>query len=684
MTVSKDLRLGVGGADLMTHTITESAMNITATFRLADDFVAPYSTRTPPFGFNGLGALAYLRTYSRMKSDGTQERWHETVRRVVEGTYRMQERWVKQNRLPWNARKAQRSAQEMYDRMFTMKFLPPGRGLWAMGSELTESRGMYAALLNCAFASTSTIQRDLSEPFVFLMEASMLGIGVGFDTVGANQITVHESVSVVLGEEYVIPDTREGWVESVRLLLDSYLMPGHQQPVFDYSLIRAAGAPIKGFGGVAAGPEPLMQLHAAIAGVLDARVGCTMSSRDITDIMNLIGKCVVAGNVRRTAEIAFGAVDDETFLDLKNYRVNPERKEFGWTSNNSVFAEVGMDYTSAAARVAINGEPGFVWLDNLRAYGRMDDPADFADFRLAGTNPCGEQGLESYECCNLVETFPNNHDSLEDYERTLKFAYLFSKTVTLGTTPWARTNQIMLRNRRIGLSQSGIQQFIAKHGMETYRQWCESGYETVRRYDGIYSDWMGVPRSIKVTSVKPSGTVSLLAGATPGMHWPESKHYIRRMRLSKYSDLLPTLAAAGYNIEPAVGSEETTVVIEVPVEVPGDVRTIAQVPMWEQLEMAALVQGAWSDNAVSCTVTFDPVTEGPQIARALNYYQYRLKGVSFLPRVAKGAYEQMPYEEITEAQFHELSAKLTPLNFQNTHETAEAERFCDSSSCSLV
>jgi ribonucleoside-triphosphate reductase len=650
-------------------------------FTLNDAFVASYGEKTPPFGFNGLGELVYLRTYSRIKEDGTQEQWHETVRRVVEGCYTMQKRWITDHNLGWSDRKAQRSAQEMYDRIWNMKFLPPGRGLWAMGSSLTMEKDLYAALNNCAFVSTENLEKDLSEPFTFLMDASMLGIGVGFDTKGAGKLTI--TAPQADEKTMVIPDTREGWVDSIKLLLESYFLPDSATVVFDYSQIRPAGQPIKGFGGVSSGPDPLEQLHKDIRAVLDQSAGKPISVTNIVDIMNLIGKCVVAGNVRRTAEIAFGAPDSQEFLDLKNYEVNPHRASYGWTSNNSIYAEIGMDYTEAAKRIKYNGEPGFAWLSNMREYSRMDELPDNKDYRVAGANPCVEQSLESYELCCLVETFPANHETLEDYGRTLKFAYLYAKTVTLGKTPWAKTNRVLLRNRRIGLSQSGIQQAIAKLGIQHYRVWCDMGYETVRYYDDVYSEWLAIPKSVKTTSVKPSGSVSLLAGATPGMHWPESKTYIRRMRLSKYSDLIAPLQAAGYKLEPAVGSEDSTMVVEIPVKIEEDIRTAAEVSMWEQLAMAAFLQRYWSDNQVSATITFNPETEGDQIANALNYYQYQLKGISFLPRVDYGAYPQMPYEAIDEATYQARKAELKPLHFGATHEAAEQEKFCSNDSCTI-
>jgi hypothetical protein len=149
--------------------------------------------------------------------------------------------------------------------------------------------------------------------------------------------------------------------------------------------------------------------------LLEQRKGNTITSRDIVDIMNIIGKCVVAGNIRRVAEIALGEANDTSFIDLKNYDKNPDRMEFGWVSNNSIFAELGMNYKQVADSIVKNGEPGLCWLDNMRSYGRMGEPKDYRDARASGGNPCLEQTLESHEMCCLVETFPNNHVTYEEF-----------------------------------------------------------------------------------------------------------------------------------------------------------------------------------------------------------------------------------------------------------------------------
>ena len=660
-------------------------------FGLEPTFLQEFRSIKPPFGYNGLGEVVYRRTYSRPTANGMED-WCDTVARVVNGTFNLQKNWIEQHNLGWSEEKAQKSAQDMYRRMFEMKFLPPGRGLWAMGSPLTESKGMFAALNNCAFVSTMNLKDDPSKPFTFLMDASMLGVGVGFDTLGAGTLQVQSPWSPGEGEVpnvYVIPDSREGWVSSVQMLIDSYLADitttsSRRIIDFDYSQIRAAGQPIQGFGGKSSGPAPLKELHDTLRMLLNRDVGKLVSSTLIVDMFNVIGRSVVAGNVRQTAEIAFGKFDDTEFLELKDYEKNPERISWGWTSNNSIFAELGMDYAQLCKSIQLNGEPGLAFLENMRQFSRMDNMPDGKDHRAMGGNPCLEQTLESMELCCLVETFPARASSLEDYLETLKCAFLYAKSVTLASTHWPESNRVMLRNRRVGTSMSGIAQFISEHGIHALRNWSRQGYETLKEVDASLSDWLAVPRSIKITSIKPSGTVSLLAGATPGMHYPESRYYIRRMRLSARSELLAPLQAAGYSVEPCANSPEETMVVSFPIDMGGSIRTASSVSMWEQLSLAAFLQEHWADNQVSCTVTFDPETEGPHLESALNYFQYSLKGVSFLPRLPSGAYPQMPYEAIDVDTFLRMQKDLKPLDFAAVKQVdTQIEKFCDSESCTV-
>ena len=667
-------------------------------FRLSEDFVNKYNNTTAPFGFsdagsNSLGEVTFIRTYSRVKEDGTKERWHEVCRRVIEGMYSVQKNHAKDNRLPWNDNKAQKSAQEAFQRMFELKWTPPGRGLWAFGTPMTMEKRNSASLQNCAMVSTRDIDRnDPGALFAWVMDALMLGIGVGFDTIGQDkQMPIYapsEPASI-----YEIPDTREGWVESVRLLINSFLRQNQPIQEFNYDLIRPLGAPIKGFGGVASGPAPLIDLHTRIRNVIGSRAGEVLDSRAIVDIVNLIGTCVVSGNVRRSATLALGSPGDTGFINLKNPEVFPERNSYdpekpgwAWMSNNSIAAEVGTKYEDYVDLIADNGEPGFIWLDVARNFGRLADPADGKDSRIMGFNPCAEQPLESYELCTLVEVHLNRHESKEDFLKTLKFAYLYGKTVTLMPTHWQQTNGIMQRNRRIGTSLTGIAAFADEHGLPVIREWMDEGYNTIRKYDHSYSEWLCVRESVRVTTVKPSGSVSLLSGATPGVHWgPGGEFYLRAIRFGDQDPMLHLFKAAGYKIEADLVSANTQVVY-FPVA-SGHKRAEKQVSLFEKIGLAATAQKYWSDNGVSVTLSFDKEEETKFIAPALNMYEGQLKAVSFLPMGNK-TYPQQPYTEITREEYNAYVGTIGKIDWSAIYDgkdnlDAESEKYCSTDACEI-
>jgi adenosylcobalamin-dependent ribonucleoside-triphosphate reductase len=667
-------------------------------FRLSDDFVTKYAEIEPPFGFkdaglNSLGEITFIRTYSRVKEDGTKERWHEVCKRVIEGMYSVQKNHAKENRLPWNDYKAQKSAQEAFDRMFNLKWTPPGRGLWAFGTPMTMEKRNSAALQNCAMVSTRDIDRnDPGALFAWVMDALMLGVGVGFDTVGQDkEMPIYAPTEPVV--IYQIPDTREGWVEATRMLLNSMLRPNQNIQEFDYSLIRPAGAPIKGFGGVSSGPQPLIDLHNRLRKVIGSRVGESLDARAIVDIVNLIGTCVVSGNVRRSATLALGAAGDNDFINLKNSEVFPERNSFdsenpgwAWMSNNSISAAVGTKYEDYVDLISDNGEPGFIWLDVARNYGRLADPADGKDYRVMGFNPCAEQPLESYELCTLVEVHLNRHDSKEDFLRTLKFAYLYGKTVTLVPTHWQITNGIMQRNRRIGTSLTGIASFADTHGLPATRDWMDEGYQTIRKYDKQYSEWLCVRESIRVTTVKPSGSVSLLSGASPGVHWPVGgEYFLRAIRFSDQDPMLHLFKAAAYKMEDDLVSANT-VVVYFPVH-SGHPRSEKDVTLFEKIGLAATTQKYWSDNGVSVTLSFDKESETKHIAPALHMYEGQLKAVSFLP-MGNTVYPQQPYQQITQQEYDDYVGKIAKIDWSAIYDGVQnldsvGEMYCTTDYCEI-
>jgi adenosylcobalamin-dependent ribonucleoside-triphosphate reductase len=355
-------------------------------------------------------------------------------------------------------------------------------------------------------------------------------------------------------------------------------------------------------------------------------------------------------------------------------------------SNNSVETTVGKNLDSIVEGIARNGEPGVIWLDVSRKYGRLADPINNKDWRVAGYNPCAEQSLESYECCTLVETYLNRHDNLEDYKRTLKFAYLYAKTVTLLPTHWEETNAIMQRNRRIGTSMSGVANFADNVGLPTLREWMDEGYKIIKQYDNTYSEWLGIRESIKMTTIKPSGTVSILAGESPGVHWtPGGKYFLRAIRFANSDPMLPLFKMAQYRVEPASESPDTTSVVFFPIK-SNAIRSEKSVSIFEKMSIAATAQRYWSDNSVSVTVSFDAENEAGDIGNVLHMYDGQLKTVSFLP-MGNFTYPQMPYTQIAEEEYEENTMKLFPIDFSGVYAGMAADAigdaYCTTDACEI-
>lgn len=649
-------------------------MFVTERFTLDPIFKNSLRRKTPNFGFGLLGAVVYYRTYSRIKDDGSQEQWSDTVIRVVEGTFSILKDWYVKHHLPWDEFRRQQEAARMADAIFEMRFLPPGRGLWAQGTDYVYERGGMA-LQNCGAVEVTTLSKDAA----WAMDALMCGVGIGFGMTRNTQ-TFKRPDPVPM--KYVVPDTREGWVESLRLLVASY--EGECPAVqFDYSRIRPAGTPIKGFGGTASGPAPLEKLHDRVRGYLDAHInGETTRTRLIADVMNAIGACVVAGNVRRSAEIALGSPYDEEFINLKNYDLYPERMEIGWMSNNSIVLSSTEDFKKLpeiAALIRKNGEPGIMNLLNVQKYGRYGEEMPDTGWLC---NPCAEQPLESYEVCCLVEVFPTRCKTHEEFFEALELAQLYAHAVSLLPTHSPETNSVVARNHRIGESLSGIADWFDNVGATEVISQLRAGYKLIRETNKRLAKEAGIPESIRVTTVKPSGTVSQLAGVSPGMHYPAFSRYIRRVRVGENTPIVPLLIEAGVPHEKDVYSDNT-LVFEFPVN-QGKTRSQKEISMWAKGSMVMTLQRHWSDNMVSNTITFDPKTEGPQLEDFLAFTAPFIKTISLLPHTEEGAYAQMPYEGITLKEFEERAAQIRDIDWsQFGGSDGQDSRFCANDNCEV-
>jgi len=630
-------------------------------FALGEPFCDKLRANPVCFGFGAFGETTYYRSYSRLKPDGSREHWADTVIRVINGIISIRKNHYLVNSLIWDEEKWNTYAESLAFAMFKMKWLPPGRGLWIMGTDYVFERGS-AALNNCGAVDTT----DLALAAEWTMDMLMCGVGVGFNTAWEGKsVTMPQKSSP---RPYRIPDSREGWALSTRLLIESYTQKGNWFR-FDYSEIRPKGSPIRGFGGTASGPRPLIQLHARIETYLDAYChGEAGQTRTVVDIMNAIGVCVVAGNIRRSAEIALGSIDDKTFLQLKDYEKNPERAEIGWVSNNSVMLSRSSDLAKLpmiAEHIRSNGEPGIINLMNVQKYARYGDLSKDSAF-LA--NPCSEIALESFELCNLAEVFDARCKDEADFYKALEYATFYASTVALLPTHRPETNAVTLRNRRIGVSLSGVAAMLDIYGKTELIRRLRRGYQQVRLSNRELAAEAGVPPSIRVTTVKPSGTISLLVGVSSGMHFPTFRYAIRRIRIGSTSPVCELLKTVGIPNERDRYSDDTTV-FEFPID-QGLTREASEVSAKEQFEFLAMLQREWSDNMVSCTIYFDPKTEGKDIAQLLTQFAPRIKSVSMLPHTLHGVYQQMPYEGISKEEYEERLSRLPKIDWSRfSHET---------------
>jgi ribonucleoside-diphosphate reductase alpha chain len=366
--------------------------------------------------------------------------------------------------------------------------------------------------------------------------------------------------------------------------------------------------------------------------------------------------------------------------------------EIGWMSNNSVALKPDDGFEDfsyipdMAKRNIDNGEPGLINLYNMQKYGRYGkESPDEANL----CNPCGEICLESFELCNLSETFPHRCADLETFNKALKFAAFYSTSVSLLPTHRPETNAVIARNRRIGVSISGIAQWVsgaapAGWGLMNYTRLTRvlrDGYKIVKDENTRLAKAAGVPPSIRVTTIKPSGSISLLAGATAGVHYPVSRYAIRRMRIGNDSPLVPALKEAGIPHEPDTYSDNT-LVFEFAID-HGDVRPCEEVSPWEQFCLVAMLQRCWADNMVSATVYFDKEKDAKDVEKLLAMFIPVLKSVSMLPHSGHG-YAQAPYEPIDVEEYEKRRTTYTKPKFASVKGSVPmGSKFCDGDSCEL-
>jgi len=636
---------------------------------LTKEFIAKYDTQTPPWGFGGLGEIVFLRTYSR-KIEGTDatESWTQTIKRVIDGAVEIG--------VPYT----QEEAEALFDHMFNLRCSVAGRALWQLGTPLV-SQFSGTSLNNCFYTNIEKIQ-----DFELLFDYLMLGGGVGFSVERSkihdlpkvkkvNYITAERSADA----DFIVPDSRQGWRELLHKVLESYFHTGKS---FTYStiLIREYGAPLKTFGGIASGPGALVEGLIDICKVLDARVGKKVRSVDVLDICNIIGRIVISGSSRRSAQIAIGDPDDVLFLRAKNWG-SGNVPAWRSNSNNSIYAD---SYDEIIAEFWKGydgtGEPyGLLNRKLARTHGRLGEKSP--DPSIEGFNPCAEIALADGESCNLATIFLPNIESLAQMMEVSRLLYMLQKQVTRLSYPYEKTNSIVHKNARLGQSITGVLQCS-----EVQIGWLSKTYEYLKNFDKAYSKERGWNPSVRLTTVQPSGTLSLLPGVTPGIHPAFAKYYTRRVRFSSVDPLVDACRKRGYKVVWDIGldgrEDHTRYVVEFPCKSPEGSILASEMTAVQQLEVVQSMQKEWADNAVSVTVYYRK-EELPAIKEWLSEnYDNGVKSVSFLLHVDHN-FPLPPYEEISEDEYNKSVAKLdfsTPIHQNATDLTLDMDN-CATGAC---
>ena len=613
-----------------------------------------------PWG--NVGYVTYKRTYARpvANTNGRTEEWSETVDRVINAA-----------NTQLNVGFDTDEEQEFREIMMNLKGTVAGRFLWQLGTATVDRLGM-PSLQNCAFVVVDQPVR----PFTWAFEMLMLGAGVGFNIQRefVYQIPkVIDKVDVVRKDandaDFIVPDSREGWVELLKRTLEASFVTG-KSFTFATHLIRSKGSPIKGFGGTASGPQDLVWGILEINKLLNSRAGKKIQPVDALDIMNIIGRVVVAGNVRRSAQIALGDADDFDFLRAKRWDLGGIPNWRAMSNNSVVVNHMSKLPDEFWEGYNGNGEPyGLINLEASRRMGRTGE-TEYPDPDVAGFNPCAEQSLANFETCCLAEVFLPNISSFKELNKVIKYLYRINKHSLAIQCAVKETEDIVHKNMRMGIGVTGYLQ-----ATEEQRSWLPEAYTILRAYDAVYSDVNGFPRSVKLTTVKPSGTLSLLAGVTSGAHPAYAQYYIRRIRMSSDSPLVPIAKKNGYPVEYQRNFDGTndhgTVVVSFPTSVPQGTILAEQMKAVDQLEVIKRLQTEWSDNAVSVTIYYRK-EELDDIKNWLRENYYNVKSVSFLLHNEHG-FDQAPMETITKEEFDALSARTTQITSIDAIDFADLE-----------
>jgi ribonucleoside-diphosphate reductase alpha chain/ribonucleoside-triphosphate reductase len=663
-------------------------------------------------------------------------------------------------------------AEKIFDAIYNLRVFPSGRCLWVAGTKAVKRNP--TALFNCSFSVIDSIS-SIAEGFYLLLVGAGFGFSLEerytvhlplfnkkiqidhneeetsselnylsknstyfsvsfknekynyFENVDNFYVYTDKACKEVFNRELdnpvpnlksaytihiVVGDSKEGWVNALKVLLIAYTKVEVHNIVVYYGNIRKAGERLKTFGGRSSGASALIDFFKYIEEVItEGRRNLNfleklyrdfitpdsqfveLTTLQLLDIINAMGKSVVVGGVRRSSEIALGDINDEVFRDAKKdiWTKDPAKAAIRAMSNNSIVLRERPSlqwFLDIMNTIRTNGEPGFYCLDTANEKFKNNFPLKTeynpTFYEIKGTNPCGEILLDNKGVCNLsevnVKAHINSSSIDEDYsvnycllKESLQIATLIGALMTTVELFHPEWDSMQKKSRLLGVSLTGIVEAVnllePNHLFALNKEYIELFSfcrNIVNKSVLKITDVLKINTPLRTTTIKPSGTLSQLPTVSSGIHDPYAPYYIRRVTVSTDDPLCKCLQDMGVPWEAKIGEEKASVLFSFPIKTEAERRSI-DVSAIEQLERYRLSMEHYVEHNTSCTITVAD-TEWETVANWLydNYGSWI--GISFLPRFdpseSKMLFPQMPYETCTKEQYDEM-VKIMPKLTEN-------------------
>tara|TARA_S200002703_G_scaffold3608_2_gene5150 strand:- start:14752 stop:16611 length:1860 start_codon:yes stop_codon:yes gene_type:complete len=606
----------------------------------------------------------YMKYAKYLPNKNRRETWEELVSRNKE---------MHQKKYP----KIKDEIEEVYKMVYEKKILPSMRSLQFGGKPIEISPNR---VYNCAYLPIDHV--DAFSETMFLL---LGGTGVGFSVQKHHVDTLPEirKPNPKRSRRYLIGDSIEGWADAIKVLVESYFGVKTSTPIFDFSDIRQKGALLVTSGGKAPGPQPLKDCIHNIKKVLDAKTdGDKLSPIEVHDMVCHIADAVLAGGIRRAALISLFSADDNEMISCKSgswWELNPQR---GRANNSAVLLRHKVTkefFLDLWKRIELSGagEPGIY----------------FSNDKDWGTNPCCEIGLRPYQFCNLCEVNASDIESQEDFEKRVKGA-AFIGTLQAGYTDfhylrdvWKRTTQ---KDALIGVGMTGIGSGVVL-GYDM-----KSAAKAVKEENERVANLIGINKAARTTTVKPSGTSSLVLGTSSGIHAWHNDFYIRRIRVGKNEAIYTYLSINHPElVEDEVFRPHDTAVISIPQKSPEGSILRYESP-FELLDRVKRVSKEWikfghrgGQNTHNVSATVSLKEEDWELAGNWMWdNREHYNGLSVLPYNG-GTYQQAPFEDCDIEKYESMMKSLSTVDLSKIVELQDntdlsGEVACAGGACEIV